>query len=128
MQLFIGVFLSFSSSEKAIDWVYRIFDRRTITVKGKNNDVHKVAAIDLLTNLPFSIDVPTDSLMQGLEMEKVYYASLKVYTARDVTSVAPEFVEFFTVLDVDQSMEDFIKAYWLYPKLIRFELSDVEPA
>jgi len=28
---------------------------------------------------------------------------------------------------VDQSMEDFIKAYWLYPKLIRFELAEAEP-
>jgi hypothetical protein len=117
-----------SDSEKALEWVYRIFDRRTVTVKAKNDEVRKVAAVDLMTSLPFGIDIPSDELIQSLEVNKLYYASLKVYTARDIAGVAPEFVEFFTVLDVDQSSEDFLKAYWLYPKLIKFELSEVEPA
>ncbi len=120
--------MSVSSSADAVDWVYRIFDRRMMSVKAKNETVQKVAAIDLLTNLPFSADVVSGEVMQKLETDKVYYASLKVFTARNVSSVVPEFVEFFTILDVDQSIEDFIKAYWLYPKLIRFELADAEPA
>jgi hypothetical protein len=41
--------------------------------------------------------------------------------------VATDFVEFFEVLDVDQTAEDFIKAYWLYPSYIRFELVEAEP-
>jgi len=41
--------------------------------------------------------------------------------------VAPEYIEFFKVLDVDQIAEDFIKAYWIYPKYIKFELVEVEP-
>ncbi len=115
------------SSENDLNWVYRIFDRRTISVKAKNEQVRKIAAIDLVTNLPFGIEVSKDLQIETLEVEKAYYASLKVHTARNITDVAPEQVEFFEVLDVDQPMEEFIKAYWLYPKLIRFELVEVEP-
>jgi len=97
-------------------------------VKAKNDEIRKVAAVDLMTSLPIGIDVSSDELMHNLKVDKLYYVSLKVYTAQDITGVAPEFVEFFTVLDVDQSIEDFIKTYWLYPKLIKFELSEVELA
>lgn len=38
-----------------------------------------------------------------------------------------DFVEFFQAVDVDQSIEDFLKAYWLYPNYIRFEIAEVEP-
>jgi hypothetical protein len=110
-----------------MEWVYRISERRTISVKAKNEQVRKIAAIDLVTNLPFGIEVPPDVPLESVEIEKAYYASLKVYTARNIAGVAADYVEFFKVLDVDQSIEDFIKAYWLYPKLIRFELVEVEP-
>ncbi len=114
--------------EKTSPWIYRIFDRRTVAIKAKNDQVRKVAAIDLATNLPFALEVPTEFSMNTLEVEKEYFASLKVYTARKIGEDVPkDFVEFFEVLDVDQSMEDFVKAYWLYPKLIRFELVEVEP-
>ncbi len=115
------------SSKNSNDWVYRIFDRRTVSIKAKNEQVRKLAAVDLSTSLPFGIDVPADVPMESLEVEKAYFASLKVYTAKDLKTVPPEFVEFFGVLDVDQPMEDFIKAYWLYPKLIKFELVEAEP-
>ncbi len=110
-----------------MDWVYRIFEHRTILVKAKDADIRKIAAVDLATNLPLSVDVSSESALQSLEIDKAYFASIKVYTARDITGVAPEFIEFFTVIDVDQSMEDFIKAYWLYPTLIRFLLTEAEP-
>lgn len=121
-----NVFLSISP-ENTIKWVYRIFDRRTVSVKAKNEQVRKIAAIDLVTSLPFTIEVPSDLPLESVEIEKAYYASLRVYTARNIEGVTAGYVEFFEVLDVDQSMEDFIKAYWLYPKLIRFELVEVEP-
>jgi hypothetical protein len=38
------------------------------------------------------------------------------------------FVEFFVVLDVDQSFEDFAEAYWMYPNLIVFEPTEIEPS
>jgi hypothetical protein len=115
------------SSPNRPDWVYRIFERRTISIKAKNQEVHKIAAIDLVTNLPLGVEVPKEVPFEELELEKEYLASLKVYTAGDITGVAPDSVEFFKVLDVDQSMEDFIKNYWLYPKLIKFELVEFEP-
>ena len=120
------LFLSVSK-ENSADWVYRIFDRRTVSVKSKNEQVRKVAVVDLLTNVPFGIEVPKNVSWEAVEVGKEYFASLKVYTARNIAGVPPDFVAFFEVLDVDQSMEDFIKAYCLYPKLIRFELAEAEP-
>ena len=115
------------SSENRTEWVYRIFDRRVISVKAKNEQVRKIAAVDLQTNVPFAIEASKDIFWEEVEVEESYFASLKVYTARDVEGVPINSVEFFTVLDVDQSMEDFIKAYWLYPKLIKFDLVELEP-
>ena len=123
----IGSVVLTVSSPNRPDWAYRIFERRTISIKAKNQEVHKIAAIDLVTNLPLGIEVSKEVPFEELELEKEYLASLKVYTARDITGVAPDSVEFFKVEDVDQSMEDFIKTYWLYPKLIKFELVELEP-
>jgi hypothetical protein len=116
-----------SISEDKLEWVYRIFDRRAISIKAKNEAVRKIAAVDLLTSLPFGIDVPKGVPIENLEAEKAYYASLNVYTSKNVEGVQPEYMDFFQVIDVDQSMEDFIKAYWLYPKLIKFEVVEIEP-
>lgn len=116
-----------NSSENKTDWVFRKSDRISVYIKAKNAQVRKLAAIDLSTNLPFGIDVPENVSVESVEVEKAYLAALKVYTARNVVDVAPEYIEFFKVLDVDQIAEDFIKAYWIYPKYIKFELVEVEP-
>ena len=42
------------------------------------------------------------------------------------TGVDEDFINFFEALDIDQSIEDFIKAYWIYPSKIRFELAEIE--
>ncbi len=123
----MGVTVLSGSPESVNDWVYRIFDRRTVAVKAKNEQVGKIAVVDLQTNVPFAIEVPKDVSLDKVGIERSYYVSMRVYTARNVEGVPPGSVEFFTVLDVDQSMEDFIKAYWLYPKLIKFELVELEP-
>lgn len=115
------------SSDNSPDWIYRILDKRVISIKTKNEQVRKIAAIDSQTNLPFGIDVPNDMPLKNVEINKSYFASLKVYTTSKVTGVSPEYVEFFKVLNVNQPIEDFIKAYWLYPKLIKFELVETEP-
>ena len=96
-------------------------------VKGKSDDVRKVSVIDVLTGLPFPLEAPTDFDMQSLDIEKVYFATFKIYTLKKAEGVPADFVEFFEVLDVDQKTEDFIKAYWLYPSYIRFELVETEP-
>jgi hypothetical protein len=115
------------STETSSDWVYRIFDHRTISMKAKNDQVRKIAVVDIQTNTPFGIDVPTDVPFEDLQIGKQYFASLKVYTAKDTSDISADFVEFFKVLDVDHSMEEFVKAYWLYPKFIKFELVEAEP-
>ena len=115
------------SLEKETDWIYRIFSRRIISVRAKNEQIRKIAATDLSTNLSFSIEVPENVSLESLEVEKSYFASFKVYTTKNVKNIAPELVEFFEVLDVDQPAEDFIKAYLIYPKHVKFELLEVEP-
>ena len=115
------------TSKPENEWVFRIFNRRLLTVKAKNEEVRKISALDSATNIPFAVDVPKDVSMQNVETEKMYFASLKIYTAKNVQGMEPSFVEFFEVLDVDQSVDDFIRAYWAYPKLIKFELVQAEP-
>jgi hypothetical protein len=120
-----GDFMS-ASLDIASDWNFRIFDKRLVILKTKNESGRKVAALDLLTNLSFAIEVPEMVSMQELRVGGEYLANLRVYTAKSVEGVASDFVDFFEALDVNQSMDDFIKAYWVYPNKIRFELIDIE--
>ena len=108
------------------DWNFRVFDKRLVVVKAKNESVRKVAVLDVLTNLPFAVEVPDMISMQELSVGKEYLANLRVYTSKNLEGVDKDFTDFFEALDVDQSIEDFIKAYWIYPSKIRFELIDVE--
>lgn len=115
-----------ASLDMESDWNFRILDKRLIVVKTKNESVHKVAVLDVLTNLTFALEVPDTISMQELIAEKEYLTDLKVYTSKNLKGVDKDFINFFEALDVDQSIEDFIKAYWIYPSKIRFELVDVE--
>lgn len=107
-------------------WNFRVFDKRLIVAKTKNESVRKVAVLDVLTNLMFAVEVPDMISIKELDIDKEYLANLRVYTAKDVANVDESVVNFFEVLDVDQRIEDFIKAYWIYPSKIRFELVDIE--
>jgi len=115
-----------ASLDIAGDWNFRVSDKRLIVVKAKNDGARKVAALDVLTNLPFAVEVPEVISMQKLIAGKDYLANLRVYTSKNLEGVDSEFTDFFEALDIDQSIEDFIKAYWVYPSKIRFELVDVE--
>ena len=108
------------------DWNFRVFDKRLIIVKTKNENVRKVAVLDVLTNLTFSVEVPDMISMKELDVEGEYLANLRVYTAKDAGNVDKDFIDFFEALDIDQNVEDFIKAYWIYPSKIRFELAEIE--
>jgi len=108
------------------NWNYRKTDQRLIVIKTKNENVHKAAALDVLTNLSFEINVPENISMESLMPEKEYLAQLKVYTSKSLEGSDAEFTNFFDALDVDQTLEDFIKAYWIYPSKIRFDLADLE--
>jgi len=115
-----------ASVDMESDWNFRVFDKRLITVKTKNESVRKVAVLDVLTNLMFAVEVPDMISMQELSVDKQYLANLRVYTSKNVGEVDGDFIDFFEALDIDQSIEDFIKAYWIYPSKIRFELIDLE--
>lgn len=115
-----------ASLNQDTDWNYRKIDQRLIVVKTKNENVRKAAAFDVLTNLPFAINVPESIPMENLQPEKEYLAHLKVYTSKNREGIDNDFVNFFEALDIDQAIEDFIKAYWVYPSKIRFELADLE--
>jgi hypothetical protein len=108
------------------DWNFRVFDKRLILVKAKSEKERKSAVLDVLTNLMFAVEVPEMVSMSELSLEKDYMANLRVYTSKNVEGVDEDFVNFFEALDIDQNIEDFIKAYWVYPSKIRFELIDLE--
>ena len=108
------------------NWNFRVFDKRLVVVKTKNDGVRKVAVLDVLANLMFAVEVPDTISMQELTVDQEYLANLRVYTQKNVSEVDKDFINFFEDLDIDQSIEDFIKAYWIYPSKIRFELVEVE--
>jgi hypothetical protein len=125
MSSFICDFMS-ASLDVDDNWNFRVFDKRLIVVKTKNERIRKAAILDVLTNLMFALEVPDMISMGELSLEKEYSANLRVYTAKNIEGVDMDFVDFFEVVDVDQDIEDFIKAYWIYPSKIRFELIDLE--
>ncbi|MGA2385384.1 MAG: hypothetical protein ABSG33_02490 [Candidatus Bathyarchaeia archaeon] len=107
-------------------WNFRVFEKRLIAVKTKNEAVRKVAVLDVLTNLMFAVEVPDMISMRELGVDKEYLVDLRVYTAKNIEGVEADFINFFEAVDIDQSIEDFIKAYWIYPSKIRFELIEME--
>jgi len=118
--------VSASNSDKT-DWVFRVVNKRSVVIKAKNEEIRKVSALDIITKLSFPLEVTEDFPLESLEVEKGYFITFKIYTTRNTAGVGSAFIEFFEVLDVDQSAEDFIKAYWLYPNKTRFELVEAEP-
>jgi hypothetical protein len=107
-------------------WNYRVVEHRLIVVKTKNEKSRKVAVLDVLTNLSIAVNVAPDLPMEKLQAGKQYLANINVYTSSDVKGVEKDFLSFFEALDINQSIEDFIKAYWVYPTKIRFLLTDAE--
>ena len=70
-------------------------------------NIRKVAAIDVVTNVPFTINVPEGTSMDDLQPEKEYLAHLKVYTSKNLEGVNADFVNFFDAVDVDQDIGGF---------------------
>jgi len=122
---FIGDFLS-ASLDVESDWNFRILEKRLILVKTKNESIGKVAVLDVLTNLMFTVQVPESIPLVQLTTNQEYLFNLRVLTSKSIDEVDKDFVGFFEALDIDQAMEDFIKAYWVYPTKVRFQLVEVE--
>jgi hypothetical protein len=108
------------------NFTFRKLDKRLVVVKTKSDAVRKVAVQDIVSNLMFAVEVPTSFDMQSLEVNREYLFTLKVETSKKVGDVDKEFVGFFETIDVEQSTDDFIRAYWIYPTKIRFELVEAE--
>lgn len=108
------------------EWNFRSFSKRLIVVKTKNVVARKAVVLDVLTNFMFAVEVSENIALEQLVDDKEFLANLKVYTSKDLRGVDKDFTEFFENVDVDQEMEAFIRAYWVYPGKIRFELVDVE--
>jgi hypothetical protein len=121
----LGFYLSATLNE-GTNWNYRKTDQRLIVIKTKNGTVRKAAVLDVLTNLFFAINIPESISMESLVPEKEYLAHLNIYTLKSLEGIDEEFVNFFDALDIDQALENFIKAYWIYPSKIRFDLADLE--
>jgi hypothetical protein len=112
--------------DESSDWNFRVYDKRLIVVKAKNEAARKVAVLDVLTNVPFAVEVPEMVSVKELTFDKEYLANLTVYTSKNLEGIDKDYTEFFEAVDIDQSIEDFIKAYWIYPSKIRFELVEIE--
>ena len=115
-----------ASLDAESDWNFRVFDKRLIVAKAKNDNARKVAVLDVLTNLPFAVEVPDKLSIQELTIGQEYLANLRVYTSKNMEGVDKDFTDFFEAIDIDQGIEDFINAYWIYPSKIRFELDSIE--
>ena len=115
-----------SLGSKETDWNFRIFAQRNVQIKAKNADSRKIVATDLLTKTPITIKIPQEVPIEPIEIEKQYIVSLKIYTLKSIEGIDERYVEFFEILDVDQSIDDFIKIFWTYPNHIRFVLAEIE--
>jgi hypothetical protein len=110
-------------------WNFRALEKRLATVKSKAENVGKIAVLDALTNLMFTVEVHGDVSaipIAQLAAGKQYLLNLKVLTSKNLDDVKADAISFFQAVDIEQSMDDYIKAYWLYPSKIRFQLVEAE--
>ena len=110
----------------ADQWNFRISDRRSILVKSKEKNNHRIYAQDISTKMPFILELAEDVPADLIEVGKTYDARIKVYTAKSAEKVKADFIELFQVLDVDRPMEDFLETTCCYSDFVKFELVEIE--
>ncbi len=130
MILFVvnGDFLSASLNIES-NWNFRRIDKRLVVVKSINENVHKLAVLDISTNLMFMVEVLENvsaTSIQQLTAGREYLFNIRILTSKVLGDIKADAISFFEALDIEQSTEDFIKAYWLYPSKIRFQLVEAE--
>ena len=52
------------------NWNFRVFDKRLIVVKTKNERIRKTAILDVLTNVMFAVEVPDIISIGGTRTRK----------------------------------------------------------
>ncbi|MFA5572226.1 MAG: hypothetical protein WDA42_03890 [Candidatus Bathyarchaeia archaeon] len=111
------------------NWNFRRIDKRLVVVKSINENVHKLAVLDISTNLMFMVEVLENvsaTSIQQLTAGREYLFNIRILTSKVLGDIKADAISFFEALDIEQSTEDFIKAYWLYPSKIRFQLVEAE--
>lgn len=111
------------------DWNFRILEKRLVVVKTKAENIGKVAVLDVLTNMMFTVEIKdkvSQTPINQLNAGKEYLFNIRVLTSKNLDDVKEDAISFFEAVDIEQSMDDFIKAYWLYPSKIRFQLTEAE--
>ncbi len=115
-----------SASNVESEWNFRIVEKRLVTIKKINTVACKIAVLDVLTNLMFTVDVTEAIEIKNLAQDTQYLFTLNIYTSKNLENVEKDFLSFFEAVDIDQEIEDFIKAFRFYPTKIRFDLVEVE--
>lgn len=126
--LFFGDFLSASLNVES-DWNFRVLEKRLVSVKTKSEAVGKVAVLDNATDLMFTVEIKdgvSQTPITQLTAGKEYLFNIRVLTSKNLEDVKSDAISFFEAVDIEQSMDDFVKAYWLYPGKIRFQLTEAE--
>ncbi len=113
---------------REVEWTYRLIERRLVVVKTKSEGARKLAVLDVLSNLMFAVQAAESIDMEQLVPNGEYLFTVKVHTSKKLDGVEKDFLPFFEAADIDQGFEDFVKAYWVYPAKIRFELTEAEEA
>lgn len=114
-----------SASDMRSEWNFRIVENRLVTVKAVNEENRKIAVQDIQTKLMFTLDAAPSIEITKMVPKKQYLFTINVYTAKNLANVDKDFLSFFEAVDVDQEMEDFLKAFRFYPTKVRFELVEV---
>lgn len=82
-------------------WNFRLTEQHLVISKTKNESVRKSAALDVLTNLPFALNISSSIAIESLFNEKEYWATINVYSSNNLEGIDKNFINFFTVSDVN---------------------------
>jgi hypothetical protein len=80
---------------------FRLTEQHLVISKTKNESVRKSAALDVLTNLPFALNISSSIAIESLFNEKEYWATINVYSSNNLEGIDKNFINFFTVSDVN---------------------------
>jgi hypothetical protein len=122
------IFLSASLNVES-NWNFRVLEKRLVVIKTKNENIGKVTVLDVVTNLMFTVEILEKLALtpiNQLDIGKEYLFNIKVLTAKNLDNVKEDTISFFEEVDINQTMEDFIKVHCLYPTKIRFQLTEAE--
>jgi hypothetical protein len=110
------------------EWNFRIIAKRLLVVKIKSESPNKLVVLDVISGLIFPLEAPPSVNLDKLEINHEYISNIQVYSSKNLNDIAADFMNFFETLDVEQTIDDFIKAYWVYPSKLRFVLTEIEEA